>query len=56
MREGMRSFVFALGTAFVLLGCDLVTDSHDPTPADFELDSVAQTNDPGDAGLADEGG
>ncbi len=56
VRWGMRSFVFALGAAFVLFGCDLVADSHDPTPADFELDAVTQTTDPGAAGVADEGG
>ncbi|HEY8076436.1 MAG TPA: hypothetical protein VIF62_20065 [Labilithrix sp.] len=52
----MRKFALVALAALVLFGCDLVTDSTDPKPADFELDAVTQTADPSDAGFADEGG
>jgi hypothetical protein len=54
--EAMRKFALVALAALVLFGCDLVTDSTDPKPADFELDAVTQTADPSDAGFADEGG
>ncbi len=55
--RSMRRFACALGATFVLFGCDLVADSKDPKPEDFELESVTTTTDPlADGGLADEGG
>lgn len=32
----MRRSAFLAAVSLLLLGCDLVATSHDPTPADFE--------------------